>query len=70
MSAARFMVCKACLNKFWGGWSKCCSHGWDLLAGKPVTGPCSECGAIVDDLNCPDGVRTVQKRIGGPAEGT
>ena len=50
-----FMVCKSCLKRLYGGSSKSCGHGWDLLAGKPRVGPCSECGQITDDLNCPDG---------------
>jgi hypothetical protein len=55
--AQRFMVCKSCLKRFYGGWEKCCSHGWDLLAGKPKSGPCGECGQVSEDLHCPDGPR-------------
>jgi len=51
----RYMVCKPCLRTHFGGSEKSCSHGWDLMAGKPRGGVCSRCGAQAGDLHCPDG---------------
>ena len=62
------MVCKDCLREHWGGSEKSCSHGWDLVAGKPRTGTCSKCGKQADSLHCPDGSiagRTVCIECGG-----
>jgi hypothetical protein len=53
----RFMVCKDCLKTVYGGARKACGHGWDMLAGKPLAGTCSECGLLANDLHCPDGPR-------------
>jgi hypothetical protein len=57
--AERFMVCSDCLKKFFGGWEKSCSHGWDMLAGKPRIRACSKCG-VMDELHCPDGPERAQ----------
>ena len=54
--ATRYMVCGKCLKEHFGGSEKCCSHGWDFMAGRPRGGTCSKCGAHADELHCPDGV--------------
>jgi hypothetical protein len=58
MLAKRFMVCTDCLKRFYHGEEKSCSHGWDIVAGKPRGGICHECGKEVDALHCPGGLRT------------
>jgi hypothetical protein len=51
----RFMVCASCLKAVYGGWEKCCTHGWDFETGKPRPGTCSECKQPALSLHCPDG---------------
>jgi hypothetical protein len=55
MAVKRYMVCLPCLKAHFGGAEKCCSHGWDMLAGKPRSGTCSKCGQDTTSLHCPDG---------------
>ena len=47
----RYMVCLPCLKAHFGGSEKCCSHGWDFVAGKPRGGVCSKCGETVNELH-------------------